>query len=111
MKDLPRITKHVNVICKNCYFGKQARSHYKSKEQSTFGLLGLIHIDLDGPTRVISLQGERYFMISIDDYSRNTWVTFLREKSNALDRFKIFKYMVENEVNLRIKFLSFKKGG
>jgi hypothetical protein len=49
------------------------------------------------------LQGDMYFMLLIDDYSRMTWVTFLREKSDALDKFKAFKAMAENEVNLRIK--------
>lgn len=39
-------------------------------------------------------------MLLIDNYTRYTWVTFLREKSEALDRFKVFKAMVENEVNL-----------
>lgn len=59
MRDLPRIINPVNVICMNCQFGKQERSHYRSKEQSTFGLLDLIHTDLCVPTRVRIIQGER----------------------------------------------------
>jgi len=50
-------------------------------------------------------------MFLIDDYSRMTWVTFLKEKSEALSRFKIFKSMVENEINSRIKCLRYDKGG
>lgn len=80
MRDLPRILKLVNAICKDCQFGKQARNCFRWKEQSTTRLLDLIHTDRCGPTRMRSLQGDRYFMFLIDDYSRYTWVTFLREK-------------------------------
>lgn len=74
-------------------------------------MLELVHIDLCGPTRIGSLNGDKYFMLLIDDYTRMTWVTFLREKAQALDRFKVFKDMVENEVNLKINFLRFDRGG
>ena len=50
-------------------------------------------------------------MLLIDDYSRYTWVTFLREKLDAFNRFKAFKAIVENEVNLNIKCLRSDRGG
>lgn len=68
-------------------------------------------IDLCGPTKTRSSCGDRYFMLLIDDYSRMTWETFLKEKLEALYRFKSFKYMVENEMDLKIKCLGFEKGG
>ena len=36
-------------------------------------------------------------MFLIDDYTSMTWVTFLKEKSEAFEKFKIFKAMVENQ--------------
>lgn len=39
------------------------------------------------------------------------WVAFLREKSQAMDRFKVFKERVENEVNLTIKCLRSYRAG
>lgn len=65
----------------------------------------LVHIDVCGPTRIGSLNGGSYFMLLIDDYSIMTWVNFLMEKSQVLDRFKVFKFMVENEVKLESKCL------
>lgn len=50
-------------------------------------------------------------MLLIDDYSRMTWVTFLKEKSKDLDNFKAFKSMVENEMGLKIKCLRSNRGG
>jgi hypothetical protein len=54
------------------------KRNLKSKENSKTKPLELIHIDICGPTRTQSLQGEKYFMLFIDDYSRMTWVTFLK---------------------------------
>lgn len=45
-----------------------------------------------------------------DDYSRMTWITFLRNKSKRLDRFKVFKSMVENQIDGRIKCLRSNRG-
>ena len=55
--------------------------------------------------------GEYYFMLSIDDYTRMTWVTFLKEKSEAFMKFKAFKALVENQSNRKIKYLRSDNGG
>ena len=50
-------------------------------------------------------------MMLIDDYTRMTWVTFLKEKSETFKKFKIFKAMVKNETNQKIKCLRSNNGG
>ena len=50
-------------------------------------------------------------MLLIDDYTMMTWVTFLKEKSEAFMKFKDFKELVENEANLKIKCLRSDNGG
>ena len=40
-----------------------------------------------------------------------TWVTFLKEKSEGFEKFKIFKAMVENETHMKIKCLRLDNGG
>jgi hypothetical protein len=42
-------------------------------------------------------------MLFIDDYSRMTWVAFLKLKSEAFEKFKAFKSLVENENDFKIK--------
>ena len=49
-------------------------------------------------------------MLLIDDYSIMTWVTFLKEKSEAFEKFKAFKALVENEIDFKIKCLRLEKG-
>ena len=50
-------------------------------------------------------------MLLIDECTRMTWVTFLKEKSEDFEKFKIFKVMVDNETNLKIKCLRYNNGG
>lgn len=47
----------------------------------------------------------------IDDYRRMTWVSFLKEKSQAFEQFKVFKARAKNETYLKIKCLRFENGG
>ncbi|GKD50008.1 retrovirus-related pol polyprotein from transposon TNT 1-94, partial [Tanacetum coccineum] len=52
--------------------------------------LHLLHMDLCGPIRIASLNGKRYVLVIVDDYSRYTWVHFLRSKDEALEVIKTF---------------------
>nr|GEV54479.1 copia protein [Tanacetum cinerariifolium] len=45
--------------------------------------LHLLHMDLCGPMRIASINGKRYVLVIMDDYSRYTWVHFLRSKDEA----------------------------
>ena len=70
-----------------------------------------MHTDLCGPTKTSSLNGEKYFMLFVHDYSRMVWVNFLKHKSEAFERFKIFRKMVEREIDLKLKCLRSDRGG
>ena len=71
----------------------------------------LIHTDLCGPARTKGLDEELYFMLMIDDYTRMTTVSFVKKKSEAFECFKIYKELIENETDLKIKCLSSDVGG
>ncbi|GLJ40699.1 hypothetical protein SUGI_0840630 [Cryptomeria japonica] len=111
VRDIPNIMKAHNLVCKKCQLGKQVRTSFKSIHDKSNDVLDLIHTDLCGPARTRSFQGDRYFMLIIDDYSRMMWVTFLEEKSEAFEKFKIFREKVETETRLKIKCLRSDHGG
>ena len=111
IRDLPKIVKPLNSVCKHCQHGKQTRASCKTKEHMTSHPLEIVHTYLCGQTRTKNLQGEYYFMLPIDDYTRMTWVTFLKEKLEVFEKFKIFKEKVENETNLKTKCLRSDNGG
>jgi transposase InsO family protein len=73
--------------------------------------LEIVHTDLVGPTTTKGLKGEKYFMLLVDDYTRMTAVFFLKNKSEAFENFKIYKEMVENEMDSKIKCLRYDNGG
>jgi len=60
-------------------------------------ILELVHSDVFGPMKVPSLGKFLYYVSFIDDFSRNTWIYFLKKKSKVFDRFKEFKALVENQ--------------
>jgi hypothetical protein len=79
---------------------KSTRAHFPSKpEQSTNHVLQLIHMDLCGPMRVQSINGKRYILVIVDDYSRWTWVYFLRSKDQAPSM--IITFLTKIQVQLR----------
>ena len=54
--------------------------------------------------------GCNYFLTFIDEYSRKTWVYFLKHKFDAFN-YQQFKALVENQSGHRIKILRTYKGG
>ncbi|GJV28242.1 retrovirus-related pol polyprotein from transposon TNT 1-94 [Tanacetum coccineum] len=73
-------------LCSGCALGKSKKtSHQPKAEDSSQEKLYLLHMDLFGPMRVSSINGKRYILVIVDDYSRFTWVRFLRSKDEAPD--------------------------
>ncbi|PWA98023.1 hypothetical protein CTI12_AA024020 [Artemisia annua] len=102
---------HPNQVCEGCLLGKHARSSFPKEATSRAKEpLQLIHMDLCGPITPPSHGKNLYFMLLIDDFSRKTWVYFLKEKSQAFEAFKIFKSMVEKEKGLKIKSMRSDRG-
>lgn len=107
------VVKGLNTsdICEVCAEGKQTRLPFKNKGHRATSVLEVVHADLCGPLDVPSIGGSRYFMVLEDDVTRMTFVYFLRSKDQALQFFKDFKAMVENQTNQRIKILRSDNGG
>jgi len=68
-------------------------------------LLEIVHTDLCRPTRKKGLNGEQYFMVLVDGYTKITVIIFLKKKLEAFKNIKIYKEMVETETNLKTKSL------
>ena len=71
----------------------------------------LVHLDICGTIPSTSLSGFVYDVSFIDDYSRKTWVYFLKSKDEVLGKFKEFKALVENLSERKIKTLRSDNGG
>ena len=111
VREMPKISKCFNTLCEACWHRKQKKFQFKTKEHFASHPLELIHTDLCGPMRRKGLDEELYFTLIIDDYIRMTTVSFLKKKSKAFECFKIYKELVENETDLKIKCLISDNGG
>nr|GEV09815.1 retrovirus-related Pol polyprotein from transposon TNT 1-94 [Tanacetum cinerariifolium] len=79
---LPKLKYVKDQICSSCELSKEKRSSFKSKAvPSSKGRLSLLHMDLRGPMQVASINGKKYILVFIDDYSRYTWTLFLHSKT------------------------------
>ena len=84
---LPKFGKIEKNVCGPCQLGKQTKSsHPKVNVVATSRPLELLHVDLMGPTRTESMGVKCYIMVVVNDFSRYSWVEFLREKSEACDK-------------------------
>ena len=95
----------------HCVYGKQNRVSFPSGAKRANKILELVHNDVFGPISVPSLGKSVYYVSFIYDLSRNTWIYFLRKKSEVFDRFKEFKALVENQTEKKIKALRIDNGG
>jgi hypothetical protein len=69
-------------VCSVCQAVKQVGAHHPNKNiMTTDRPLELLHMDLFGPIAYISIDGSKYCLVIVDDYSRFTRVFFLQEKS------------------------------
>ncbi|KAJ9561157.1 hypothetical protein OSB04_006317 [Centaurea solstitialis] len=65
--------------------------------------LQLLHMDLFGPVNVQSIGGKKYTLVIVDEYSRYTWVFFLRAKSDAPEEIILFVRKMERLNNLTVR--------
>nr|GFA00275.1 hypothetical protein [Tanacetum cinerariifolium] len=86
VEGLPKFKYHKEHLCPSCEQGKSKRaSHPPKPVPNSRQRLHLLHMDLCGPMRIASINGKRYVLVIVDDYSRYTWVHFLISKDEAPD--------------------------
>ena len=99
------------TTCVDCVKGKLTAKVRKSKTDRCTDLLELIHTDICGPFVPPAMGGYKYFITFIDDFSRYGHIELIREKSESLDAFKVFKTNVELQKGKKIKAVNSDRGG
>nr|GEW33821.1 Gag-Pol polyprotein [Tanacetum cinerariifolium] len=81
---LSKASKTKSWLWHSCAMGKRTKKTHKPKSEDTNQEnLYLLHMDLCRPMRVESVNGKKYILVIVDDYSRFTWVKFLRSKDET----------------------------
>ncbi|GKC61582.1 retrovirus-related pol polyprotein from transposon TNT 1-94 [Tanacetum coccineum] len=87
----PKFKYHKEHLCLSCEQGKSKRaSHPPKPVLNSKQRLHFLYMDLCGSMRIASINGKRYVLVIVDDYSRYTLVHFLRSKDEAPEVIKTF---------------------
>ncbi|KAI3759566.1 hypothetical protein L6452_07465 [Arctium lappa] len=106
VRGLPSKVFSCDDHCVACLKGKQHKTSHKSKELNSISFcLQLLHMDLFGPTNVMSIGKKSYCLVIVDDYSRFTLVYFLRTKDETSGLIKSFILRIENQTNQKVKVI------
>ncbi|GJV95233.1 integrase, catalytic region, zinc finger, CCHC-type containing protein [Tanacetum coccineum] len=99
---LPKFKYEKDHLCSACERGKSKKaSHPPKLIPSDYSKLELLHMDLCDPMRVASVNGKKYILVIVDDFSRFTWVYFLRSKDETPEIIK--KFIAQAQLNYKAK--------
>jgi transposase InsO family protein len=116
MRNLYKLEKEDNILelmnvsfekdrpSRACQACKQVGTpHHAKNIMTTTRPLKMLHMDLFHPIAYISIGGNKYDLIIIDDYSRFTWVLFLLDKGGTQKVLKKFLKRAQNEFDAKVK--------
>ena len=101
------ITCNINKSfdCTICPLAKQKRLSFPSSISSSSSCFDLVHADIWGPYSTPSLNGSKYFLTLVDDYSRCTWVYLMNNKSETSCLIQSFYNLIFTQFKVPIKIL------
>ncbi|GJR09235.1 retrovirus-related pol polyprotein from transposon TNT 1-94 [Tanacetum coccineum] len=111
VRGLPRLKFEKDHLCFACQLGKSKKHTYKPKTENTnLKVLNTLHMDLYGPIRVQTINGKKYILVIVDDYSLFTWVKFLRSKDETLEAVIKFLKQIQVGLNKTIRYIRTNNG-
>ncbi|GKA79002.1 retrovirus-related pol polyprotein from transposon TNT 1-94 [Tanacetum coccineum] len=106
VRSLPRLKFEKDHLCSACQLGKSKKHTHTPKAKNTnLEVLNTLDMDLCGPMRVQTINGKKYILVIIDDYSRFTWVKFLRSKDETPEFIIKFLKQIQVGLNKTIRYI------
>ncbi|GKF61995.1 retrovirus-related pol polyprotein from transposon TNT 1-94 [Tanacetum coccineum] len=111
MTGLLKLTFVKDHMCSSCELGKAKRKYFHTKTTPSLKRrLQLLHMDLYGPMLVESINGKKYVLVIVDDYSRYTWTHFLRSKDETPEVLIEFLTLVQRGLYAQVRTVRTDKG-
>lgn len=90
-------------MCELCIRVNQVKSKFYSENTIYINRpLELLHIDLFGSIKTVTLSEKKYGFEIVDDFSHYTWVLFLKQKYDSFEAFQKFCKRIQHEKYLHI---------
>jgi hypothetical protein len=106
----PFISHDFSDVCDVCYFAKHKRLPFVHSSNKAIKPYDLIHFDIWGPISIKSLHNHSYFLIVVDDHTRFTWITLMKNKSEARNHVQNFIKLIETQHNHYVKVIRTNNG-
>jgi hypothetical protein len=84
-----------NVFCESCVLEKSTKLPFESRKSYTTSFLHTLHSDVWGPVSVPSYDGNQFYLIIVDEYSRHIWFFLMNRKSDVATIFPSFLKQME----------------
>jgi len=113
-KLIPSLFTQCDISSFRCHVCELAKSHSVSFPltlNKSKILFMLIHSDVWGPSKVLTLGRSRWFVTFIDDCTRMAWVCLMKSKSEVKLLFEKFHNMIQTQYNAQIQVLHSDNGG
>nr|GEV32712.1 hypothetical protein [Tanacetum cinerariifolium] len=108
---LPKLKFIKDHLCSSCELGKAKHKSFHTKTTpSSKRRLQLLHMHLCGPMRVASINGKKYVLVIVNDYSRYTWTHFLRSKDETPEVLINFLRLVQRGLHAQVRIVRTDKG-
>ena len=101
----PFVKYKKSFVCDVCHFAKQKRLSFPISTSKSKKCFDLIHVDIWGPYSIPSIHGHKYFVTIVDDYSRYTWIFFLKQKSEVVKVLEHFVIFVQTQFETTIQII------
>lgn len=100
------------VMCEPCVLGKQTRKPFPVRESKRSSrVIEVIHSNVCGPVTPVGLNGVKYFVTFIDDWSHFTMVYLIESKAEVFEQFRNFEALVTAKFGKKISRLRCDNGG
>jgi hypothetical protein len=101
----------VNSHCKHCLAGKMHQLPFSVSTNKVTAPFQLVHADLWGPAPSVSLNGFKFYLVLVDEYTKFTWVYLLTHKSDTFTLFKQFIALVKTQFQHSVQLFRTDCGG
>ena len=89
--------------CHGCQVGKGHRDPFPPSESRADTPFALVHADLAGPMQIRTVEGGRYLVLFIDDYTRLQFISITTHKSDAYQVLMELKSAIERQTDHKLR--------
>jgi hypothetical protein len=99
--EFPFIDVDNKATCDVCHYAKQRKLPFHSSFNKASKPFELLQFDIWGPIAITTVLGHSYFLTAVDDYSRYTWLTLMKSKSEVKSHVQNLVKLLETQFNAK----------